>query len=136
MISRRTLPTLSIFLSTSVVAAQQQTTPTPPPARYTESTEVVVTNIDALLPRDGERTARFNVHLRIADTRGGLSKTADAAREVRIPLADVETLPGKWYTFKVDLLSENKPIRVAAGITDVHAGSTSVAVGEVHLQKH
>ena len=42
-------------------------------------------------------------------------------------------MKGKYYTFQVDLVAEQRKLRVAAAVTDVQGAMTSVAVQEIDL---
>ena len=79
--------------------------------------------------------ASFDIHLRVADQTGGLSQTADATREINVPAAELSKIRGKYYTFQVDLVAEERKLRVAAAVTDVQAAATSVAVQDVDLRQ-
>jgi VWFA-related protein len=81
-----------------------------------------------------ENNAKFDIHLRVADQTGGLSQTADATREINVPPADLARIRGKYYTFEVDLVADERMLRVAAAVTDVQGATTSVAVQEVDLR--
>lgn len=79
--------------------------------------------------------ANFDIHLRVADQTGGLSQTADATRELTVSAAELSTIRGKYYTFQVDLVAEERKLRVAAAVTDVQAATTSVTVQDVDLRQ-
>jgi len=80
-----------------------------------------------------QNKAKFDIHLRVADQTGGLSQTADATRELTVPEADLATMHGKFYTFQVELVAEQRKLRVAAAVTDVQGAVTSIAVQDVDL---
>jgi VWFA-related protein len=82
-----------------------------------------------------ENTVKFDIHLRVADQTGGLSQTADATREIKVPAAELAAARGKYYTFQVDLVADELKLRVAAAVTDVQGATTSVAVQEVDLRQ-
>jgi VWFA-related protein len=81
-----------------------------------------------------QNVAKFDIHLRVADQTGGLSQTADATREINVPASDLLKIHGKYYTFEVDLIAEQRQLRIAAGVTDVQGGTTSIAMQDVDLR--
>ncbi|HEV7672244.1 MAG TPA: VWA domain-containing protein [Thermoanaerobaculia bacterium] len=78
-----------------------------------------------LIPRETENEAAARVFVAAQDSKGGVSEVQQAAVPIRIPNDQVATIGGKYYTYSLSLLMRAGDQKVAVGLRDDVANTTS-----------
>lgn len=78
-----------------------------------------------LIPRETENEAAARVFVAAQDTQGGVSEVQQAAVPIRIPNDQVASIGQKFYTYTLSLLMRAGEQKVAVGLRDDIANTTS-----------
>jgi hypothetical protein len=71
-----------------------------------------------LLPQGESNLGGFTVYVAVANKDNDMSDVAQKQQQLRVPLADMPKLKGKYYTYVLDLLMERGINRVSIGVVD------------------
>jgi VWFA-related protein len=78
-----------------------------------------------LIPRETESEASARVFVAAQDTQGGVSEVQQAAVPIRVPNDQVATIGQRYYTYTLSLLMRPGEQKVAVGLRDDVANTTS-----------
>lgn len=78
-----------------------------------------------LVPRETESEAAARVFVAAQDSEGGVSEVQQAAVPIRVPSDQVATIGQKYYTYSLSLLMRAGEQKVAVGLRDDIANTTS-----------
>lgn len=78
-----------------------------------------------MIPRETENEASARVFVAAQDTQGGVSEVQQAAVPIRVPNDQVATIGQKYYTYTLSLLMRAGEQKVAVGLRDDVANTTS-----------
>ena len=86
-----------------------------------------------LVPRETESEAAARVFVAAQDTEGGVSEVQQAAVPIRVPTDQVATIGQKFYTYSLSLLMRPGEQKVAVGLRDDIANTTSFVARSVRV---
>ncbi len=86
-----------------------------------------------LLPQGDDQTARVRVFLAAMDQKGGISEVQETKVPIAVPTEQLADAAGKNWVYSVQLLMRGGPQKLAVGVRDDLAATSSFAVRTLHV---